>query len=68
MIGTALGIIPGSFVFASVGAGLGSLFDTTMGGEVELSGALTPEIVTALVGLAALSLLPVAYKKYQARR
>lgn len=68
VIGTALGIIPGSFVFASVGAGLGSLFDTTMGGEVELSGALTPEIVTALVGLAALSLLPVAYKKYQARR
>jgi len=27
-----------------------------------------PEIVTALVGLAALSLLPVAYKKYKARR
>ena len=68
VIGTAVGIIPGSFVFTSVGAGLGSLFDRTMGGEFELSGILTPEIVTALVGLAALSLLPVAYKQYKARR
>ncbi len=68
VIGTAVGIIPGSFVFASVGAGLGSLFDMTMGGEFELSGILTPEIVTALVGLAVLSLLPVAYTKYKARR
>ncbi len=68
VIGTAVGIIPGSFVFTSVGAGLGSLFDMATGGEIELSGILTPEIVTALVGLAVLSLLPVAYKKYQARR
>ncbi len=67
VIGTAVGIIPGSFVFASVGAGLGSLFDMTREGEVELSGVLTPEIVTALVGLAVLSLLPVAYKKYKSR-
>ena len=68
VIGTVVGIIPGSFVFASVGAGLGSLFDMTMGNELELSGILTPEIVTALVGLALLSLLPVAYKKYKARQ
>ena len=68
VIGTAVGIIPGSFVFISIGAGLGSLFDRTKGGEFELSGILTPEIVTALVGLAVLSLLPVAYKKYKARR
>ncbi len=67
VIGTVVGIIPGSFVFTSVGAGLGSLFDMTMGGEIELSGILTPEIVTALVGLAVLSLLPVAYKKFKAR-
>ena len=66
-IATALGIVPGSFVFASVGAGLGSLFDMAMGGEIALSGILTPEIVTALVGLAVLSLLPIAYKKYTAR-
>lgn len=66
VIGTFLGIIPGSFVFASVGAGLGSIFDA--GQAFTLTGVLTPEIVTALVGLAALSLLPVVYKKVKARR
>ena len=65
MIGTFIGIIPGSFVFASVGAGLGSIFDA--GQDFTLTGVLTPEIVTALVGLAALSLLPVVYKKVKAR-
>ena len=66
VIGTFLGIIPGSFVFASVGAGLGSIFDA--GQDFTLTGVLTPEIITALVGLAALSLLPVVYKKVKARR
>ncbi len=31
------------------------------------TGILTPEIVTALLGLSVLSLLPVAYKKIKAR-
>ena len=65
-LGTAIGIIPGAFVFASVGAGLGSVFD--MGGEVTAARALTPEVITALVGLAVLSLVPVVYKKSRARR
>jgi uncharacterized membrane protein YdjX (TVP38/TMEM64 family) len=65
-LGTAIGIIPGAFVFASVGAGLGSVFD--MGGEVTAAGALTPEVITALLGLAVLSLVPVVYKKTRARR
>lgn len=65
-IATFLGIIPGTFVFVSVGAGLGSVFD--QGGEVSASSALTPEVITALVGLAALSMVPVVYKKIKARR
>jgi len=63
---TLLGIIPGTFVFASVGAGLGSVFD--MGGEFSASGILTPQVIVALVGLALLSLLPLAYKAIAARR
>lgn len=65
-VGTSIGIIPGAFVFASVGAGLGSVFD--MGGEGTLANALTPEVITALVSLAVLSLVPVAYKKFKPRR
>jgi uncharacterized membrane protein YdjX (TVP38/TMEM64 family) len=66
VIATFLGIIPGTFVFASIGAGLGSIFDSMQ--EFSLKGALTPQVITALVGLALLSLLPVAYKKIKARR
>jgi uncharacterized membrane protein YdjX (TVP38/TMEM64 family) len=60
-IATLLGIIPGSLVYASVGAGLGMVFES--GGSFSPSDALTPEVLTALIGLAVLSLLPVAYRK-----
>ncbi|MEQ1615216.1 MAG: VTT domain-containing protein [Hyphomicrobiaceae bacterium] len=63
---TLFGIIPGTFVFASIGAGLGSIFDQMA--EFSLKGALTPQVVTALIGLAALSLIPVVYKRLAARR
>ncbi len=66
VLGTMIGIIPGSFVFASVGAGLGSVFDSDQ--AFTPASALTPEVITALVGLSVLSLVPVAYKKLKARR
>jgi uncharacterized membrane protein YdjX (TVP38/TMEM64 family) len=66
VLGTFVGIIPGSFVYATVGAGLGSIFDT--GGTFSLQGVLTPQIITALVGLAVLALVPIVYKKIIARR
>ncbi len=65
-LGTFFGIIPGAFVFASIGAGLGSVFDR--GEAFSLKGALTPEIIIALVGLALLSLVPVVYKMWRGRR
>ena len=63
---TFIGIIPGTFVFVSLGAGLGSIFDT--GGECTLSGVFTPWMIAGLIGLAVLALIPVAYKKIKARR
>ncbi len=66
VIGTVIGIIPGAFVFASVGAGLGSVFDSEA--AFTPASALTPEVITALVGLSVLSLVPVIYKKVKARR
>ena len=65
VIATAVGIVPGTFVFASIGAGLGSIFDSMQ--EFSLKGALTPQVVTALVGLSLLSLLPVVLKQIKAR-
>ena len=62
-VATFFGIIPGTFVFAQVGTGLGSIFDA--GEEFTASNILTTEIVIALVGLAALSLIPVVYKRFK---
>lgn len=66
VIGTFVGIIPGTFVFASVGNGLGAVLDA--GQNPDLGIVFRPEILGPLVALALISLLPIAYKKYQARR
>ncbi len=66
-LATFFGIIPGAFVFASVGSGIGSVFDQ-MNAEFDPASVLTPQVITALVGLALLSLLPIAYKKFKARK
>ncbi len=63
---TFLGIVPGTFVFASVGAGLGSVF--ARGDEITLGGVMTPQIITALVGLAVLALIPVGIRHWRGRR
>ncbi len=66
VVTTFFGIIPGAFVYTSIGAGLGAIFDR--GEEFSASEALTPEIMAGLAGLAVLSLLPVAIKSWRARR
>jgi uncharacterized membrane protein YdjX (TVP38/TMEM64 family) len=65
VIGTFVGIIPGTFVFNSVGNGLGSLFDA---GEMpDLGIIFEPEILVPIIGLSVLSLVPIAYKKLRGR-
>ena len=63
MIGTFFGIIPGTFVFSSIGNGLGSVFDS--GGEPDLGIIFTPGIIIPIIGLAVLALIPVFYKKFK---
>ena len=60
VIGTFLGIIPGSFVYSSVGNGLGAVIDA--GERPDLSIIFDPAILLPIVGLAFLALLPIAYK------
>ncbi|MBP0463678.1 TVP38/TMEM64 family protein [Roseomonas sp. PWR1] len=52
---TAIGIIPGTVVFAGIGAGLGEVFAS--GGRPDLGVILSPSILLPLLGLAGLSLL-----------
>ncbi len=57
---TFFGILPGTAVFSLAGAGLGSVLDA--GGTLDLRTVLTPEIIAALLGLAALSLAAIPLK------
>ncbi|MCG8510739.1 MAG: TVP38/TMEM64 family protein [Rhodospirillales bacterium] len=66
VIGTFFGIIPGTAVYATFGAGLGSILDS--GEQLSIAGVLTPEIVVGLIGLALLALIPVAYKRFKGKK
>jgi len=61
VLATLIGIIPGTFVYALLGNGLGALFD--QGRMPDLHIIFTPEIFLPILGLAVLSLLPIIYKK-----
>lgn len=60
-LATAIGIVPGCLVYASVGAGLGVVFDR--GEEPELGLILEPSVLLPLLGLAGLALLPVLARR-----
>jgi uncharacterized membrane protein YdjX (TVP38/TMEM64 family) len=66
VLGTALGIIPGTLVFASLGNGLGTVLDR--GETPDFSILLEPSLLLPLLGLCLLALLPVAYKRWRRRR
>jgi len=63
---TAIGIIPGTFVYAQVGAGL----DSILVGDEKLSIAtiFSGDVLAALIGLAILCALPIFYKFIQAQK
>jgi len=65
-LATVIGIVPGTFVFVSIGDGLGAVL--AAGGSPDLSLILQPSILIPLLGLAALAAIPVVYKKVLARK
>lgn len=61
--GTAVGIVPGAFVFASIGTGLGAILAS--GGAPDGSAVLQPRVILPIIGLALLALIPVVTKRIQ---
>lgn len=61
LLATFFGMIPGSFVYVSVGNGVSAIFDA--GGDVTLSGMfLQPQILLPILGLSALAAAPILLK------
>jgi uncharacterized membrane protein YdjX (TVP38/TMEM64 family) len=65
-ISTFLGIIPGAVVYTSVGAGLGAVF--ARGETPNLGIIFEPHILFPILGLCALSLLPIAIKTFTGKK
>lgn len=61
VLATFLGIIPATFVYAGIGNGLGAFFEK--GVQPNLSLIFEPRILLPLLGLSALALLPVFFRK-----
>lgn len=66
IIATILGVIPSTVIYCSIGSGLGHVFDR---GEKPNLGLITdPQVLLPLLGLCALSILPVGYHAWRVRR
>jgi uncharacterized membrane protein YdjX (TVP38/TMEM64 family) len=63
VLATFLGIIPGTFVYAGLGNGLGSVVE-----EPDLAIILKPSLLFPIIGLALLALFPVGYKRWRGKR
>lgn len=61
MIATFFGIIPGSFVYVTLGNGLSHLL--AEGQAPDLGLIFSPQVLLPILGLALLSLAPIVYKK-----
>ena len=62
-ITTFFGIMPGALVYTSVGSGLGEVF--ARGESPDLSIIFAPQVLGPILGLAALSALPIVLKRFR---
>jgi uncharacterized membrane protein YdjX (TVP38/TMEM64 family) len=66
VIGSFFGMAPGTFVYASLGEGLGAIIES--GGTPDLKVVLQLRVLGPLIGLAVLAFVPVVYKWYKRRQ
>jgi uncharacterized membrane protein YdjX (TVP38/TMEM64 family) len=64
-VATVIGIVPATFVYTSIGAGVSKVLAD--GGAPDLTLIFSPGILGPLIGLAVLSLLPVAWRRWKRR-
>jgi uncharacterized membrane protein YdjX (TVP38/TMEM64 family) len=63
VVGTFVGIIPATFIYASLGEGIGAVI--AEGRRADFGLLLRPPVLLPLLGLAILALLPVVYRRWR---
>lgn len=66
ILASLLGMIPSSFVYAGIGAGLGHIF--AKGGPVTLETLLSPRIYLPIIGMGVLAFLPPLWRHWRKGR
>ena len=66
LLASFLGMLPSSFVYAGIGAGLGHVF--AQGGAVSLATLLTPRIYLPIIGMGVLAFLPPLWRHWRRGR
>lgn len=66
MVASFIGMAPGSFIYAFLGAGLGTVFER--GEEPNLGIIFEPQILGPLIALGMFAMIPVVYRRFQRRR
>jgi uncharacterized membrane protein YdjX (TVP38/TMEM64 family) len=70
VLATALGILPGTFAYAWLGEGVGSVLDAarTSGSTPSVSQLVTPQITIAFAALAVVAAIPLVIKRLKGNR
>jgi uncharacterized membrane protein YdjX (TVP38/TMEM64 family) len=69
IVTTFIGIIPGAFVFASIGNGLNALFDAGENPDLSIWTLIADSrFYVPIIGLALLSLIPIVYRAFAAKK
>lgn len=63
LLASVLGMIPSSFVYAGIGAGLGHVF--AKGGPVTVESLLSPRIYLPIIGMGVLAFLPPLWRHWR---
>ncbi|MDI1364544.1 MAG: VTT domain-containing protein [bacterium] len=66
LLASLLGMLPSSFVYAGIGAGLGHVF--AQGGAVSLHTLMTPRIYLPIIGMGVLAFLPPLWRHWRRGR
>ena len=70
VLATALGILPGTFAFAWLGEGVGSVLDAAKasGSAPSVSQLVTPQITIAFAALAVVAAIPLVIKRLKGKQ